>query len=327
MEYGFKVTTNAQGNLHNLIGDPDACPELYTTMIELRSTTKLLGVPTHRHLLSRPSRLIARRRPTGEEARELGELWRGLVSGDTKTRGRVRERGDGVEEVQEDARGLGEGGGHFLPCHAPPLLTKPRVADPPPCCRSAPWGALSSGRPGTRSTVACGAGATRTVGLRGKRGARLSLGPYLTAEAAAHANDAAMLALGGRSARCLNFADSVWLLVVSSVLSDRADVRRAALQADGRREGPSSAPAQLSSESDNADSSETSEPSADGEFKLPVATDSDMFRLDIFPEMDLGSYYLSLAEALLVDTPSTATIIDTYRDNGDGGADVPLWSY
>uniref|UniRef100_A0A8I7B576 Uncharacterized protein n=1 Tax=Hordeum vulgare subsp. vulgare TaxID=112509 RepID=A0A8I7B576_HORVV len=96
---------------------------------------------------------------------------------------------------------------------------------------------------------------------------------------------------------------------------------------DGRREGPSSAPAQLSSESDNADSSETSEPSADGEFKLPVATDSDMFRLDIFPEMDLGSYYLSLAEALLVDTPSTATIIDTYRDNGDGGADVPLWSY
>ena len=25
------------------IGDPDACPELYTTMIELRDTTKLLG--------------------------------------------------------------------------------------------------------------------------------------------------------------------------------------------------------------------------------------------------------------------------------------------
>ena len=33
----------ARGNLHNLIGDPDACPELYTTMIELRDTTKLLG--------------------------------------------------------------------------------------------------------------------------------------------------------------------------------------------------------------------------------------------------------------------------------------------
>ena len=43
MAYGFEVTTNARGNLHNLIGDPDACPELYTTMIELRDTTKLLG--------------------------------------------------------------------------------------------------------------------------------------------------------------------------------------------------------------------------------------------------------------------------------------------
>ena len=27
----------AQGNLHNLIGDPDASPELYTTMIDLRT--------------------------------------------------------------------------------------------------------------------------------------------------------------------------------------------------------------------------------------------------------------------------------------------------
>ena len=43
MAYDFQVTTNARGNLHNLIGDPDACPELYTTMIELRGTTKLLG--------------------------------------------------------------------------------------------------------------------------------------------------------------------------------------------------------------------------------------------------------------------------------------------
>ena len=27
----------ARGDLHNLIGDPDACPELYTIMIELRT--------------------------------------------------------------------------------------------------------------------------------------------------------------------------------------------------------------------------------------------------------------------------------------------------
>ncbi|KAF7066759.1 hypothetical protein CFC21_072698 [Triticum aestivum] len=182
------------------------------------------------------------------------------------------------------------------------------------------------------------------VRVPGKRGARLWLGTYLTAEAAARANDAAMLALGGRSARCLNFADSAWLLAVPSALSNLADVRRAALQAvaDFQRreaangliartvakEAPSSAPAQSSSESDSADSSETSEASADGEFEVLATMDIDMFsRLDLFPEMDLGSYYVSLAEALLMDPPSTAAIMDAYWDNGDGGADVALWSY
>ena len=33
----------AQGDLHNLIGDPDAFPELYTTMIELRTTPTVWG--------------------------------------------------------------------------------------------------------------------------------------------------------------------------------------------------------------------------------------------------------------------------------------------
>ena len=36
----------ARGDLHNLIGDPDACPELYTTMIDLRNTTNRLGRPS-----------------------------------------------------------------------------------------------------------------------------------------------------------------------------------------------------------------------------------------------------------------------------------------
>src|SRR6266566_1205625 len=37
----------ARGYLHNLIGDPDTCPELYTTMIELRGTTKPSRAPRH----------------------------------------------------------------------------------------------------------------------------------------------------------------------------------------------------------------------------------------------------------------------------------------
>jgi hypothetical protein len=43
MDCGSEVTSNARGNLHNLIGDPEACPELCTTMIELRGTTNRLG--------------------------------------------------------------------------------------------------------------------------------------------------------------------------------------------------------------------------------------------------------------------------------------------
>ena len=34
---GHRYRQIARGDLHNLIGDPDAWPELYTTMIELRT--------------------------------------------------------------------------------------------------------------------------------------------------------------------------------------------------------------------------------------------------------------------------------------------------
>ena len=43
---GHRYPSNARGNLHNLIRDPEACPELCTTMIELRGTTNRLGRPS-----------------------------------------------------------------------------------------------------------------------------------------------------------------------------------------------------------------------------------------------------------------------------------------
>uniref|UniRef100_A0ACD5XUQ0 Uncharacterized protein n=1 Tax=Avena sativa TaxID=4498 RepID=A0ACD5XUQ0_AVESA len=177
------------------------------------------------------------------------------------------------------------------------------------------------------------------VRVPGKRGARLWLGTYATAEAAARANDAAMLALGGRSATaCLNFADSAWLLAVPCALSDLADVRRVALEAVAdfqRREAASAAlspdaeePA-CSDSSSSAPSSSDNTGSSDAEFEVPVTMDSDIFRLDdLFPEMDVGTYYTNLAEALLMDPPPPAT--GAYWDNADcfdGGADVALWSY
>ncbi|XP_047049242.1 dehydration-responsive element-binding protein 1H-like [Lolium rigidum] len=167
------------------------------------------------------------------------------------------------------------------------------------------------------------------VRVPGKRGARLWLGTYVTAEAAARTNDAAMLALGGSAATaCLNFADSAWLLSVPSELSDLRDVRRAAVEAvaDFQRWEATSAPlasdidaeehicsdSSAPSSSDNTGSSETSgESYADSEFEVPVTLDTDMFSLDMFPEMDLGTYYMSLAEALLMDPPRPATATAT----------------
>jgi hypothetical protein len=69
------------------------------------------------------------------------------------------------------------------------------------------------------------------VHVRGKHCARLWLGTYATAEVAVCANDAAMLALAGRSATCLNFTDSAKLLAVPCSIAGLADVRHAAVDA------------------------------------------------------------------------------------------------
>ena len=132
-----------------------------------------------------------------------------------------------------------------------------------------------------------------------------------------------------------------------SALSDLADIRRAAVVAVAdfqRREAataplaaaaaeePSCSDSSARSSSDDAGSSETSEPSTDAEFEpeVLVTMDSDMFRLDMFPELELGTYYMSLAEALLMDPPPPATATGAYWDNADcfdGVAAVTLWSY
>nr|AFR67788.1 AP2 domain CBF protein [Triticum aestivum] len=146
------------------------------------------------------------------------------------------------------------------------------------------------------------------VRVPGRRGCRLWLGTYVIAESAARAHDAAMLALGGRSAACLNFADSAWLLAVAvpSALADLADVRRAALAAVAgfqRREAASGAatvPVDEVFDTSSADDAgswswATPQPScaaADGVFEVPAAAlASDMFdfEFDVSWVMDLGS--------------------------------------
>ncbi|XP_047049219.1 dehydration-responsive element-binding protein 1H-like [Lolium rigidum] len=188
----------------------------------------------------------------------------------------------------------------------------------------------------------------------GKRGERLWLGTHATAEAAARAHDAGMLALlGGRpvsvsaSAARLNFADSAWLLAVPSALADLADVRRAALAAVAdlqRREAADcvatvpiyeadASSASESSSAEDAGSSATSLSSElDGLFEVPAAAalgmGNDMFdfELGMSGEMDLGSYYADLAEGMLLEPPPAAEFTEECWE--DSGADyAALWSY
>ncbi|KAL6846740.1 hypothetical protein ACP4OV_024188 [Aristida adscensionis] len=182
------------------------------------------------------------------------------------------------------------------------------------------------------------------VRVPGNRGARLWLGTYATAEAAARAHDAVMLALGAGGRRGLNFPDSAWLLAAPRgaappALSDLAAVRRAALEAVAefqRREAASGAAGAVdevtSSASDQSplDISGSCSPVDHVPVKAeePAALDGDMFEPDWFVDMDQDMYFASLAEALLMEPPPPpATSYWGHGDCNDGGADVALWSY
>uniref|UniRef100_A0A0E0ENM0 AP2/ERF domain-containing protein n=1 Tax=Oryza meridionalis TaxID=40149 RepID=A0A0E0ENM0_9ORYZ len=180
------------------------------------------------------------------------------------------------------------------------------------------------------------------VRVPGSRGDRLWVGTFDTAEEAARAHDAAMLALCGASAS-LNFADSAWLLHVPAVSShdQLPDVQRAASEAvaEFQRRGstaatatatsgdaastapPSSSPV-LSPNDDNASSAST--PAA------AAALDNGMFHGDMFGGMRADLYYASLAQGLLIEPPPPppppTTVEGCCDDEGCGGAEMELWS-
>ncbi|XP_066337503.1 dehydration-responsive element-binding protein 1H-like [Miscanthus floridulus] len=181
------------------------------------------------------------------------------------------------------------------------------------------------------------------VRVPGNHGARLWLGTYVAAESAARAHDAAMLALGrGRSgAGCLNFPDSARLLAVPppAALSGLDDARRAALEAvaDFQRRFESAASGAVDEVTSRVSappplpdivsgSAATSLEQVTVKADEPAALDVEAFEPDWFGDMDLDTYYASLAEGLLMEPPAAAAAWE-HGDFGDGGADVALWSY
>ncbi|KAG2585541.1 dehydration-responsive element-binding protein 1J-like [Panicum virgatum] len=167
------------------------------------------------------------------------------------------------------------------------------------------------------------------VRVPGSRGDRLWVGTFDTADAAARAHDAAMLALCGADAS-LNFADSAWLLDVPRAagapaeLPPLADVQRAATEAVAgflRRHGGDAPAGDAAAPQHNAAWSSSPPPPPAG----PVLDNGSLLELDVFGGMDAGSYYASLAQGLLIDPPPTAADCPEDDEDCDAG-EVELWS-
>ncbi|KAG2636297.1 dehydration-responsive element-binding protein 1A-like [Panicum virgatum] len=167
------------------------------------------------------------------------------------------------------------------------------------------------------------------VRVPGRRGCRLWLGTFDTAEGAARAHDAAMLAIAGPGA-CLNFADSAWLLAVPASYASLAEVRHAVAEAVEEFQRREALPEEEEEDARSATSSTPSSPASDdgsatdgeGSSDSSPATGASPFELDVFNDMSWDLYYASLAQGMLMEPPSAV------MEFGDANIiDVPLWSY
>ncbi|XP_066337504.1 dehydration-responsive element-binding protein 1A-like [Miscanthus floridulus] len=157
------------------------------------------------------------------------------------------------------------------------------------------------------------------VRVPGRRGCRLWLGTFDTADGAARAHDAAMLAIAGAGAG-LNFADSAWLLAVPASYASLAEVRHAVAEAveDFQRREALPEEEDARSAASSAPSSPAASVSTDGEESSP-------FELDVFNDMSWDLYYASMAQAMLMEPPSA---VPAFGDVGYANAgDMALWSY
>ncbi|WVZ65614.1 hypothetical protein U9M48_014946 [Paspalum notatum var. saurae] len=158
------------------------------------------------------------------------------------------------------------------------------------------------------------------VRVPGSRGCRLWLGTFDTAEPAARAHDAAMLAIAGAGA-CLNFADSAWLLAVPASYASLAELRHAVAEAVEGFQRREAALHEEDAQSATSSPSPSSPVSDDGE-ESSSATEGSPFEFDPFSDMSWDLYYASLAQGMLVEPPCAA------MEFADANAvDVALWSH
>uniref|UniRef100_A0ACD5XU64 Uncharacterized protein n=1 Tax=Avena sativa TaxID=4498 RepID=A0ACD5XU64_AVESA len=161
------------------------------------------------------------------------------------------------------------------------------------------------------------------VRVPGRRGSRLWVGTFETAEVAARAHDAAMIALAAGAA-CLNFADSAELLAVPASYRSLDEVRHAVTEAVEdfeRHQALGAAEDALSGTSSPTPYS----PLTDEEELSSSRPDDSPFELDVLGDMGWDLYYSSLAQGMLMAPPCVAARLADYGEANL--ADVPLWSY
>uniref|UniRef100_A0ACD5YE00 Uncharacterized protein n=1 Tax=Avena sativa TaxID=4498 RepID=A0ACD5YE00_AVESA len=163
------------------------------------------------------------------------------------------------------------------------------------------------------------------VRFPGRRGSRLWVGTFDTAEVAARAHDAAMLALAAGAA-CLNFADSAELLAVPASYRSLDEVRQAVTEAVEdfeRRQALGAAEDALSGTSLSTPYS----PLTDEEESSSRAEGSP-FELDVLGDMGWDLYYSSLAQAMLVELPPYMAAAASLGDYGEAHiADVRTFEF